>query len=130
MKENNIEKPRIIILNGLSELKHKSIVDKLFKKCNNDTGATMNMVQEIVLQHKDYDPKGVEKFFIKIKKEVEETEGQDCLLVNDVLFDWKELKRPEPVGELIDLALNSMSNETSKNKLENMLIGKELISGK
>ena len=55
-------------------------------------------------------------------KEMKKTEGQDCLLVNGVLFDWKQFNRPEMLGELIDLALNCMSNENSKNKLENMLL--------
>lgn len=110
----------IIVHKGLGELKHKEIVDKLMAKCDS-TGAAMNMVQDIVEKLEEDDSKGVEKFFNQINKEVEETKGQDCLLVNDVLFDWKQLNRPEIVGELVDLALNCMSNETNKNKLRNIL---------
>lgn len=50
-----------------------------------------------------------------------ETKGQDCMLVNGVLFDWKELRKPEIVGEFIDLVFNCMSGENSRKKLENML---------
>ena len=104
----------------ISDLKHKEIVNNLLKRTNKVITA-MNLVQYIVEKVTENDPKGVKKFFNQINREVAETEGQDFLLVNGVLFDWKEFNRPEMLGELIDLALNCMSNEFSRKRLENML---------
>lgn len=121
MKEVETSKIQINVCKDISKLKHKNIVNKLLKKYN-DICTAMNKVQDIVEKLQEDDPKGVNKFFNKINKEMKKTEGQDCLLVNGVLFDWKQFNRPEMLGELTDLALNCMSNENSKNKLENMLL--------
>lgn len=103
-----------------SELKHKDIVDKLMKKCGN-APASMNYIQDVVKEHMKVDKQGVERFFDKISQEDEETKGQDCMLVNGILFDWKELNKPKIVEEFIELALNCMSEDNSRKKLESML---------
>ena len=91
-------------------MRNTDIVNNLLKKTNNDTGKAMNLVQDIVEKFEEYDKEGVEKFFTKVN------EG-----VNDVLFDWRELKKPEVVDELVTLALNCMKTEENKNKLSTML---------
>ena len=102
-------------------MRNTDIVNNLLKKTNNDTGKAMNLVQDIVEKFEEYDKEGVEKFFTKVNEGVQETEGEDCLIVNDVLFDWRELKKPEVVDELVTLALNCMKTEENKNKLSTML---------
>jgi len=121
MKEVEVNKLEITVCRGLSELKHKEIVDNLLSQTKS-VGEAMNLIQDIVEQIEDYDKTGMERFFDKCKEEYDESEGQDYSIVNGILVDWKELNKPEVLGEFVELALNSMSNNTSREKLREILL--------
>lgn len=115
------QQPVIRVMPVLSELKHKEIVDKLLSQAKS-VGEAMNLVQDIVVELKNYDQVGVQRFFDKCQEEFDEAEGQDYSIVNGILVDWKELNKPEVLGEFVELALNSMSNNTSREKLREILL--------
>lgn len=114
------EKCIIRVLLGLSELKHKEIVGHLLKKVNK-VSAAMDLVQDIVEEMEEIDSDGVDKFFNIVNREVAESDEHDFLIVNGKLVDWKQLDRKEVLGELIELAINSMSNENYRKILQEKL---------
>lgn len=104
-------------------MNNEEIVNTLLKQTNNCVGNAMNLVQDTVEKLEKIDKIGVEKFLNKANEGVDESDGQDYLIVNDKVFDWKKLRNPEVLDEFITMALESMSNEESKNKLKSILLG-------
>lgn len=121
MENVDNEKCIIRVFPSLSELKHKEIVDHILKKVNS-VSAAMDLVQDIVEEMEEIDSVGVSKFFNIVNREVAESDGQDFLIVNGKLVDWKQLDKEEVLGELVELAMNSMSNENCRKILQEKLI--------
>ena len=115
-KSKNDDEIIIRVLPGLSELKYREIVEHLLEKVNS-VSAAMDLVQDIVEEMEEIDSNGTAKFFSTVNRDAAESEGQDFLIVNSKLVDWKQLDRKEVLGELIELAINSMSSNKNKQIL-------------
>lgn len=124
MENVDNEKCIVRVFPSLSELKHKEIVDHLLKKVNSVAGA-MDLVQDIVEEMEEIDSDGAAKFFSTVNRDAAESDGQDFLIVNSKLVDWKQLDRKEVLGELVELAINSMSNDESREILKAKLSSDE-----
>lgn len=103
-------------------MKHNEIVKNLLNKTDKNVPRAMNLVQDIILDIEKDDKKGMIRFFERMVEETEKTDGQDCLIINGVVFDWKECNKPEMLDEFVDMALNSMRTENSRNKLNSLFM--------
>ena len=119
----NVDNKKCIIrvFPALSELKHKEIVNHILEKVNS-VSAGMDLVQDIVEEMEEIDSNGTAKFFSTVNRDAAESDGQDFLIINGKLVDWKQLDRKEVLGELVELAMNSMSNEKCRKILQEKLI--------
>ena len=85
--------------------------------CHNNGPKTLNYLQQVLNRPIVYnlDIKGINNFFDALAEEVSLTEGQDCLIMNGKLFDWKEFNDYELVYEFIN-KLEGYVNKDCFNK--------------
>ena len=73
------------------------------------TGKVLQLIYDSALEQIEIP--SVRNFIEYYQKEYSETEGEDCIIINGRLFDWKELESNEVIVEFLNLMRRYMSDE-------------------